>query len=202
MNKNRQLKEAKVTEIREKLEKAQAVVLTKYQGLTVEEDTKLRKDLREAGIEYKVYKNTLVTLAAKELGLDGIIEFLEGPVSIAFSYEDVTAPARILNDFAKTHKALELKAGIIDGEFYDKDKIEQLATIPSKEVLIAKLLGSIKAPISSFARVLSAIADSKGNETAEQQEKQKNMKNFGGAINNDKRRYNSSNKRNERFRIK
>lgn len=167
INKNRQLKEEKVAEIKEKLEKAQAVVLAKYQGLTVEEDTLLRKNLREAGVEYKVYKNTLVTLAAKELGLESITEYLEGPVSIAFGYEDVTAPARILNDFAKDHKALELKAGIVDGELYDSAKIQQLATIPSKEVLIAKLLGSIKSPISSFARVISAIADSKGTESAE-----------------------------------
>ena len=167
MNKNRQLKEQKVAEIKEKLQKAQAVVLSKYQGLTVEEDTQLRKSLREAGVEYKVYKNTLVTLAAKELGIESIDEYLEGPVSIAFGYDDVTAPARILNDFAKDHKALELKAGLIDGELYDVDKIKQLATIPSKEVLIAKFLGSIKSPISSFARVISAIADSKGNETAE-----------------------------------
>ena len=167
INKNRQLKEVKVAEIKEKLEKAQSVVLAKYQGLTVEEDTLLRKNLREAGVEYKVYKNTLVTLAAKELGIEGIAEYLEGPVSIAFGYDDVTAPARILNDFAKDHKALELKAGIVDGELYDSAKIQQLATIPSKEVLIAKLLGSIKSPISSFARVISAIADSKGTESAE-----------------------------------
>ena len=167
INKNRQLKEAEVAEIKEKLEKDQAVVLAKYQGLTVEEDTLLRKNLREAGIEYKVYKNTLVTLAVKELGIEGFDEYLEGPVSIAFGYDDVTAPARILNDFAKDHKALELKAGIVDGELYDAAKIQQLATIPSKEVLIAKLLGSIKSPISSFARVISAIADSKGTESAE-----------------------------------
>ncbi|EKQ57379.1 MULTISPECIES: 50S ribosomal protein L10 [unclassified Clostridium] len=167
MNKNRQLKEAKVAEIKEKLEKSKAVVLSKYQGLNVEEDTALRKTLREAGVEYKVYKNTLVTLAAKELGLDGIVEYLEGPVSVAFSYEDVTIGARLLNDFAKDHKKLELKAGIVEGEIYDEAKIKQLATIPSKEVLIAKLLGSIKSPISSFARVLSAIADSKGTESAE-----------------------------------
>lgn len=167
MNKNRELKEAKVAEIKEKLEKSKAVVLSKYQGLNVEEDTALRKSLREAGVEYKVYKNTLVTLAAKELGLDGIAEYLEGAVSIAFSYEDVTLAARLLNDFAKDHKKLELKAGIIEGEIYDEAKIKQLATIPSKEVLIAKLLGSIKSPISSFARVLGAIADSKGTESAE-----------------------------------
>lgn len=153
--------------LRKNLEKSKAVVLSKYQGLNVEEDTALRKSLREAGVEYKVYKNTLVTLAAKELGLDGIAEYLEGAVSIAFSYEDVTLAARLLNDFAKDHKKLELKAGIIEGEIYDEAKIKQLATIPSKEVLIAKLLGSIKSPISSFARVLSAIADSKGTESAE-----------------------------------
>ena len=167
INKNRQLKEAKVAEIKEKLEKAQAVVLAKYQGLTVEEDTLLRKNLREAGIEYKVYKNTLVTLAVKELGIEGFDEYLEGPVSIAFGYDDVTAPARILNDFAKDHKALELKAGIVDGELYDAAKIQQLATIPSKEVLIAKLLGSFKAPLSNLAYLLNAIKEKKESESAE-----------------------------------
>ena len=161
MNNNRTLKEAKVAEIKEKLEKATSVVLSQYQGLTVEEDTVLRKNLREAGVEYKVYKHTLGTIAAKELGLEGIVEYLEGPVAIAFGYEDVTVAARVLNDFAKDHKKLELKAGIVEGEVYDTAKIKQLATIPSKEVLIAKLLGSIKSPISSFARVINAIAESK-----------------------------------------
>ena len=168
MNKNRTIKEAKVAEIKEKLEKAQSVILADYQGLTVEEDTQLRKNLRAEGIEYKVYKNTLVTIAAKELGLDGIVEFLEGPVSIAFGYDDATAAARILNDFAKDHKKLELKAGVVEGVVYDKAKIEQLASIPSKEVLIAKLLGSIKAPLSNLAYLLSAIKDQK--ESAESAE--------------------------------
>jgi len=167
MNKNRELKEAKVAEIKEKLEKSKSVVISKYQGLNVEEDTVLRKTLREAGVEYKVYKNSLVTLAAKELKLDGIVEYLEGPVTIAFGYEDVTLAARLLNDFAKTHKQLELKAGIVEGEIYNTDKINQLATIPSKEVLIGKLLGSIKSPLSNFAYLLNAIKDSKENETAE-----------------------------------
>lgn len=167
MNKNRTLKEAKVAEIKEKLEKAQSVILSDYQGLKVEEDTQLRKTLREAGIEYKVYKNTLVTIAAKELGLEGIVEFLEGPVSIAFGYEDATAPARILNDFAKDHKKLELKAGIVEGQVFDKAKVEQLASIPSKEVLIAKLLGSIKSPLSNLAYLLNAIKEKKEAESAE-----------------------------------
>jgi large subunit ribosomal protein L10 len=167
MNKNRTIKEAKVVEIKEKLEKAQSVILADYQGLSVEEDTQLRKNLREAGIEYKVYKNTLVTIAAKELGMEGIVEYLEGPVSIAFGYEDATAPARILNDFAKDHKKLELKAGIVDGEVFDKEKVEQLASIPSKEVLIAKLLGSIKAPLSNLAYLLNAIKEKKEAESAE-----------------------------------
>jgi len=161
INKNRQMKEAKVAEIKEKLEKAQAVILASYQGLTVEEDTELRKKLREAGVEYKVYKNTLVTRAAKELGLDNIAPYLEGPVSVAFGYDDVTAPARVLNDFAKDHKKLELKAGIVQGEVYDTNKVKQLATIPSKEVLIAKLLGSIKSPLSKLAILLNAIKEKK-----------------------------------------
>ncbi|EDS76461.1 50S ribosomal protein L10 [Clostridium novyi A str. 4552] len=162
-SKNRQLKEAKVQEIREKLEKAQSVVLSSYQGLNVEEDTELRKQLREAGVEYKVYKNTLVTLAAKELGMDGIVEYLEGPVSLAIGYEDATAPARILNDFAKDHKKLELKAGVVEGEVFDQAAIKELATIPPKEVLIAKLLGSLKAPMSNFVYLLNAIAEKNGS---------------------------------------
>ena len=161
------IKEQKVAEIKEKLEKSQAVILSSYQGLTVEEDTQLRKTLREAGVEYRVYKNTLVTLAARELGMDaGIEKYLEGPVSIAFGYEDATAPARILNDFAKENKKLELKAAIVEGTVYNKEQTEQLAAIPSREVLLAKLLGSIKSPLSNFAYLLSAIADKK-EESAE-----------------------------------
>ena len=165
-NENRKIKESKVAEIKEKMGKAQGIIFAKYQGLTVEEDTLLRKNLREAGVEYKVYKNSLTTLAAKELGLDGISSYLEGPVSVAFGYEDPTAPARILKDFAKEHKMLELKAGIVEGKIFDSIKVLELATIPPKDVLIAKLLGSFKAPISNFAYLLSAIKESK--ETADQ----------------------------------
>ena len=161
MGSNLDLKKAKVLEIREKMAKAQGMVFAKYQGLTVEEDTELRKQLRDAGIEYRVYKNTLTTLAAKECGFEEATGILDGPISVAFGYEDATAPARILKDFAGKHKKLELKGGIIDGKVYDATTIEQIASIPSKEVLIAKLLGSFKAPLSSFAYLLNAIKESK-----------------------------------------
>ncbi|MTK10668.1 MAG: 50S ribosomal protein L10 [Clostridiaceae bacterium] len=166
MGSNRQLKEAKVLEIKEKMEKAQGVIFAKYQGLTVEQDTNLRKNLREAGVEYKVYKNTLTALAAKELGIEGLESILEGPVSVAFGYEDPTAPARILNNFAKDYKKLELKGGVVQGEVFDTAKVQQLATIPPREVLIAKLLGSFKAPLSNLAYLLNAIKEKKESEEA------------------------------------
>lgn len=157
MNENMELKQAKVREIKDKIEKAESVIFAKYQGLTVEEDTHLRKELREAGVEYKVYKNTLSIRAAKELGFDALEDVFVGPISIAFGYDEPTVPARILNDFSKKYKALELKGGIVQGEIFDVDKVTKLATIPSKEVLIAKLLGSFKAPLSNFVYLLSAI---------------------------------------------
>lgn len=166
-SKNRVLKEAKVAEIREKMEKAQGLILSEYQGLTVEQDTELRKKLREAGVEYRVYKNTLVTLAAKELGIEGLEKHLQGPVSIAFGYEDPTAPARVLADFAKSNKKLELKAGYVQGVVYDTAQVKELAAIPPRDVLIAKLLGSFKAPLSNLAYLLNAIAEKKQGEVAE-----------------------------------
>lgn len=164
---NRAIKEAKVQEIKEKLEKAEAIILANYQGLTVEEDTELRKKFRESGVDYKIYKNTLVKLALKELGVEGLDESLKGPVSMAIGYEDPTAPARILNDFAKEHKALELKAGYVQKQIYDIDKVKELAAIPPKEVLVAKLLGSLNAPIANFAYLVKAIADKMSDEVAE-----------------------------------
>lgn len=166
-SKNRQLKETKVQEIKERLEKAQSVILADYQGLTVEEDTQLRKNLRDSGVEYKVFKNTLSILALKEMGVEGLEQHLIGPMAMAISYDDPTVPARVLNDFAKTHKKLELKAGLVQGQVYDFDKVKTLATIPSREVLLAKLLGSFKAPISNFAYLLTAIKEKKETETAE-----------------------------------
>lgn len=162
--KNRMIKEAKVQEIRERIEKAQTIILANYQGLTVEEDTQLRKQFREAGVEYKVFKNTLVKLALKELGIEGLDNQLEGPVSMAIGYEDPTAPGRVMSAFMKEHKALELKAGLVQGEVYDLEKITEFASIPPKEVLLAKLLGSLQSPLSKFAYLVKAIADSKSAE--------------------------------------
>lgn len=161
MNKNRQLKEQKVFEIQEKMKGVKAMVLVNYQGITVEQDTELRKKLREAGVEYKVYKNSMVTRAAAAEGIEGLDPYLEGPVSIAFGYEDETTAAKIIADFAKASKKLEIKGGYVDGKIYDADTMNQLAKIPSKEVLIGKFLGSIKSPLSAFVYTLSAIAESK-----------------------------------------
>lgn len=166
-NKNREIKEAKVAEIKEKIEKSEGVIFAHYQGLNVQEDTELRRKLREAGVEYKVYKNTLTTLAVKELGIEEIIPYLEGPISIAFGYEDPIVPAKVLNNFAKEHKSLELKAGIISGEVYDQDKVNYLSTLPSRDELIAKLLGSFKAPVSNFVYLLNAVKEKKEAEEAE-----------------------------------
>ena len=162
MNNNRMIKEQKVAEIKEKLEKSQAVILSSYQGLTVEEDTQLRKTLREAGVEYRVYKNTLVTLAARELGMDaGIEKYLEGPVSIAFGYDDATAPARILNDFAKDHNKLELKAGIVEGKVADAKELAKYASIPSRETLLTMIAAGLKSPLRDVAICLDLYAKQK-----------------------------------------
>ena len=167
MNENLQQKQQVVAEIKDKFSRAKSLVFVEYAGTTVSQVTALRSNIRKANAEYKVYKNSLVTRAANELGLGDVVQYLEGPVSIAFGYEDATAPARVLNNFAKDHKKLELKAGIVDGIVYDKAGVEKLATIPSKEVLIAKLLGSFKAPLSNFAYLINAIKDKKESESAE-----------------------------------
>ncbi|TDT46019.1 50S ribosomal protein L10 [Fonticella tunisiensis] len=156
---NREIKEAKVKEIVEKLQRAQSAILTSYIGITVEEDTELRKKMREAGVEYRVVKNTLTSRAVKELGYEGLDQYLAGPVAIAFGYDDPTTPARILADFAKDHKAIELKAGIVQGEIFDTAKVVELSKIPPREVLLSRLLGSMKAPLSNFAYALAALRD-------------------------------------------
>jgi large subunit ribosomal protein L10 len=161
-----EIKKEVVAEITEKFQKSTAAIVVDYRGLKVEEVTELRRQFREAGVEYKVYKNTLSRLAAKNAGMEELVKELVGPNAIAFSYDDPVAPARIADKFAKDHKNLEIRVGVVEGVFYNNDKIKELANIPSKEVLIAKLLGSLKAPISNFAYLIKAIADKKEAEGA------------------------------------
>ena len=153
------LKKPVLEEISAQVEGAQCVLLVNYSGLTVAQDTQLRKELREAGVHYKVYKNTLVRRAAQEVGIEQFNdELLVGTNAIAFGYEDPVAPARILKKFIETHPKMKLKMGVVEGEFYDEAKIMELANIPSREELIAKLLGSLKAPVSNFVYLVDAIA--------------------------------------------
>lgn len=154
-------KALKMQEIREKMEKAKSLVLVNYQGINVEQDTELRSTLRKNNVEYKVYKNTMVTRAAQELGIEGLEQYLEGPVSIAFGYDDETTAAKLIADFAKASKKLEIKGGFVDGKVYDAELMNQLAKIPAKEVLIGKFLGSIKSPLSNLVYMLNAVAESK-----------------------------------------
>ncbi len=159
-----EMKKPIVDEIAGYVKEAQSVVIVNYCGLTVEQDTRLRKEMREAGIIYKVYKNTMMNFAFQGTACESLCPYLDGPNAIAISTTDATAPARILNKFAKEAKALELKAGVVEGNFYDKDGITALANIPSREELLAKLLGSMQSPVSNFARVINQIAESKGAE--------------------------------------
>ena len=154
-----ELKKPVVDEISANLEGAAGVVLGDHCGLTVEQDTQLRKQLREAGVVYKVYKNTLVKRVVAGTEFESISDTLEGTNAIAFCKTDATAPARILANFAKTADALELKCGVVEGTFYDAAGIATIATIPSREELLSKLLGSMQSPITNFARVIKQIAE-------------------------------------------
>ncbi|MDE7431182.1 MAG: 50S ribosomal protein L10 [Lachnospiraceae bacterium] len=154
-----EIKKPIVDEISELLKDAKSAVLVDYRGLTVEQDTNLRKQLREAGVVYKVYKNTMINFAIKGTEFEELGKHLEGPTAIAVSNEDATAPARVLYNFAKDAEALELKAGIVEGTYYDVEGIKLIATIPSREELLSKFLGSIQSPITNFARVIKQIAE-------------------------------------------
>lgn len=145
-----------VAELAQKMRESAAGVLVDYRGLTVEQDTKLRAKLREANIEYKVVKNTLTRLAANEVGYEELDPILNGPTSLALSKEDPVVAAKVLCDFAKTNDSLEIKAGFVDGRVIGVAEVKALAALPSKEVLIAKMLGSMNAPISGLANVLNA----------------------------------------------
>ena len=162
-----ELKQPIVAEISENIKGAQSVVLVDYRGLTVEQDTRLRKELREAGIVYKVYKNTMMNFAFKGTEFEALSEYLEGPSAVAISTTDATAPARIICKFAKEAKALEVKGGVVEGTAYDAKGITAIAEIPSREELLSKFLGSIQSPITNFARVLNQLAEKGGASACE-----------------------------------
>ena len=154
-----ELKQPIVEEISANIKDAQSVVLVDYLGLSVAEDTQLRKQLREAGVTYKVYKNTMIRFAAKGTAFEALEPNLEGPTALAVSKEDATAPARILAEFAKKADKLEIKGGVVEDTYYDAKGMQVIATIPSREVLLGKLLGSMQSPITNFARVIKQIAE-------------------------------------------
>ena len=156
-----ELKQPVVAEIAELLNGAATAVVVDYRGLTVEEDTQLRKQLREAGVSYKVYKNTMIRFAAKGTAFEALEPNLEGPTALAVSKTDATAPARILAEFGKKAKALEIKGGVVEDTYYDAAGMQQIATIPSREILLGRLLGSMQSPIANFARVIDQIAEKK-----------------------------------------
>ena len=151
-----------IAEISSAIEGAQSVVLVHYSGINVEADTELRKELREAGITYKVYKNTMLNFAFKGTEFEPLTKHLEGPNAIAVSKEDATAPARIISKYNKKAPTLKMLAGIVEGGYYDEKSVAALATVPSREELLGKLLGSIQSPITNLARVLNQVAEAKG----------------------------------------
>jgi large subunit ribosomal protein L10 len=161
---NLESKKAIVAGIREKLEKAQSVILVDYRGITVEEDTALRAAFRKEEVEYAVLKNTMVELAAKEAGIEGLDDYLKGPTAVAFGYQDPVAPARIAADFMKKSKKAAFKCGVVDKKFLDQQGVTALSELPSKEVLIAKIMGSLNAPITNFVYAIEAIRKQKAGE--------------------------------------
>ena len=161
MSQNFENKKVVVEEIKGKFETAKSAVLVDYRGLTVEEVTELRSQFRAAGVEYKIYKNNLVKLAIKDTTFESLTNDLTGPNAIAFGMEDAVVPAKIIKEFAKTHKNLELKSGVVEGDYYSIEQMVAIADLPSKEVLIGRFLGSIKAPVSNFAYFLSNLIKEK-----------------------------------------
>ena len=162
-----ELKKPVVEEIAGSIKDAAAVVLVSYKGITVEQDTKMRKELREAGVTYKVYKNTMMNFAFKGTPCEELCQHLEGTNALAVCAEDATAPARILAKYAKEVPTLELVAGVVEDTYYDKAGIEALSKVPSREELLGKLLGSIQSPVTNLARVLNQIAEQKNGAAAE-----------------------------------
>jgi len=152
-------KQSVIQNIQESMKGASSIVLVDYRGLSVEQDTELRKSLREANVTYKVFKNSMMSFAFQGTDFEPLQKHLAGPSAIAISYEDPTAGPRVLLKQSKAFKNLEFKAGVVEGTYYDEVTIAKIAAIPSREELLSKLLGSIKSPISTFARTVKAIAD-------------------------------------------
>lgn len=163
MSKNLELKQQIVSEVKEKLEKANAVLLVDYKGINVADVTELRKRFREAGVDYKIYKNTLFKRAASELGIEELDEFLQGTVGYVFGYDDVVAPARTINQFLKDNpKApLTVKAGYVEKKLMDAKAVKALGDLPSKDVLVAMLLGALQGSIRNLAYMLNSIKEKK-----------------------------------------
>ena len=155
-----------VTEVAEQFKNASSVVVVDYLGITVEEATNLRAELRKAGVQFAVVKNSILTRAAKEAGLEGMDDIFKGPSAVAFSNEDVVAPAKILADFAKKVEALEIKAGVVEGKVSSKEEIEALAKLPSREGLLSMLLSVLQAPVRNTALAIKAVADQKDGSSA------------------------------------
>ncbi len=160
-------KQAIVADLAEKLKASPAGVVVNYQGITVDADTKMRKALREAGVTYMVMKNSLTGRACEEVGLGEMKQYLSGMTAIAIAGDDAVAPAKVLKEYAEKVESFEILAGYLDGVVVDKETVAKLADIPSKEVLIAKLLGSIKSPIYGFAYALQAVVDKNGEAAPE-----------------------------------
>ncbi len=161
-------KQQVVNELADRISGSVAGIIVSYEGINVSDDTKLRKDLREAGVKYTVVKNTLIKRAAEKAGLNGIEGVLNGTSAIATSAEDYVAAARILQKFADGHKTFEVKTGYLDNEVISLEKIQSLAKLPSREVLLANVLGAFQAPIASFARAVQAIVDKDGEAAPEE----------------------------------
>lgn len=159
-------KQVVINEIKEKLEKAQGVVLVQSRGLTVAQDTEMRRILREAGVDFKVYKNSMINFAIQGTPYESLSELLAGPTAVAFSYEDATSGARALDKFVSQYEPLQFKGGVVEGTYYDEADMARIGKIPSREELLSRLLGSFKSPMSSFARVVNEIAKAGGGSAA------------------------------------
>ncbi|MDW0109981.1 50S ribosomal protein L10 [Sporosarcina aquimarina] len=166
MSKVLEAKKAVVTEIADKMKASASMVVVDYRGLNVAQATDLRKQLREAGVEFKVYKNSMARRAAEASGLEGLNEHLTGPNAIAFSTDDVIAPAKIINNFAKDNEALEIKAGVFEGTLASVEEVKAMATLPSREGLLSMLLSVLQAPMRNFALATKAVADQKEEQGA------------------------------------